>query len=192
MDGPSSVQPSSSEPVGNFVMKNFVRLAALAAVATAVATPAMAQQVPVEASPKAEAHARILKPLVLRGTQNVLFGDIVVGAVTGNQVVTVNYADGSLTGCNTNGLTCSGTVRNGVYEVEGSNGATVLIDSDDSILENAAGDDLTFTPNHPVSVVLQNSGSPGTPFNVGGSISLNVATPEGLYEGEMEITVQYP
>jgi hypothetical protein len=177
--------------VGNFIMKKFVRLAALAAVATAVATPALAQQVPVTADPKAKAHARILKPLVLRGTQDVLFGDIVVGTVAGSQTVTVDHATGILSGC-TNGLTCSGTVQNGEYEVEGSNGATVLIDSTDSDLQNAAGDILVFTPNHPVSVVLANSGSPGTPFNVGGSITLDTNTPEGLYEGDMEITVQYP
>jgi hypothetical protein len=173
-------------------MKKFVRLAALAAAVTIVGTPALAQQVPVQADPKAKAHARILKPLVLRGTQDVLFGDIVVGTVTGSQTVTVNYADGSLTGCNTNGLTCSGTVQNGEYEVEGTNNATVLIDSADSDLVNGAGDVLVFTPNHPASVVLANSGAPGTPFNVGGSITLDTSTPEGLYEGDMEITVQYP
>jgi hypothetical protein len=172
-------------------MKNFVRLAAMAAAVTIVATPALAQQLPVEASPKAKAHARILKPLVLRGTQDVLFGDIVVGTVAGTQTVTVDHATGNLSGC-ANGLTCSGTVQNGIYEVEGSGGATVLIDSEDSILENAAGDDLIFTPNHPASVLLANSGTPGTPFNVGGSITLDTDTPEGLYEGDMEITVQYP
>ena len=47
-------------------------------------------------------------------------------------------------------------------------------------------------PNHPANVTLVNSGNPGTDFFVGGSIDLTTNTPEGLYEGDMEITVQYP
>ena len=172
-------------------MKKFVRLAAFAAVATAVATPALAQQVPVEANPKAKAHARILKPLVLRGTTDLLFGDIVVGTVAGTQTVTIDHTADTLTGCS-NGLTCSGTVRRAVYNIEGSQGADVTVDSVQSDLENAAGDVLVFTPNHEDTVTLVNSGNPGTNFYVGGSITLDSNTPEGLYEGDMEITVQYP
>ena len=191
MDGPGSAQPPSSEPVGNFVMKNFVRLAALAAVATVVATPAAAQQVPVQANPNAEAHARILKPLILKGTQNLLFGDIVVGTVTGTQTVTINPTADTVTGC-TNGLTCSGTTQRAIYNIEGSNGATVIVDSEQTDLTNANNDVLVFTPLHQANVTLVNSGNPGTNFYVGGSIDLDTNTPEGLYEGDMEITVQYP
>ena len=191
MNGSCSVQPPSSEPVGNFVMKNFVRLAALAAVATFVATPALAQQVPVQANPNAEAHARILKPLVLRGTRNLLFGDIVVGTVTGTQTVTINPTADTVTGC-TNGLTCSGTTQRAIYNIEGSNGATVIVDSDPTNLTNANNNVLVFTPLHQANVTLVNSGNPGTNFYVGGSIDLDTNTPEGLYEGDMEITVQYP
>ena len=172
-------------------MTKFVRLAALAAAATLVATPAVAQQVPVQANPKASAHARILKPLVLRGTQDLMFGDIVVGTVAGTQTVTVEHATGNLTGC-ANGLTCSGTVQRAIYNIEGSNGATVTVASVPSDLQNATLDVLQFTPSHPGTVTLVNSGNPGTNFFVGGSITVDTNTPEGLYSGEMEITVQYP
>jgi hypothetical protein len=172
-------------------MIKFVRLAALAAAATAIATPAFAQQVPVQASPNAQARARILKPLVLKGTQNLLFGDIVVGSVVGTQTVNIDYSTGNRTGC-TNGLTCSGTVQRAIYNIEGSNGATVTVDSSPTDLENANFDTLQFTPNHPATVLLVNSGAPGTNFFVGGSIDLDANTPEGLYTGDMEITVQYP
>lgn len=172
-------------------MTKFVRLAALAAAATLVATPVVAQQVPVTANPKAEARARILKPLVLRGTQNLLFGDIVVGTVVGTQTVVIDHSTGLRSGC-TNGLTCSGTVQRAIYNIEGSNGATVTVDSTPSDLENATLDVLQFTPNHPANVTLVNSGNPGTNFFVGGEITVDTNTPEGLYVGEMEITVQYP
>ena len=128
MGGFSLDQPPIFGISGDFIMIKFVRLAALAAVATAVATPAFAQQLPVQANPNAEAHARILKPLILKGTQNLLFGDIVVGTVVGTQTVTVDHSTGTLSGC-ANGLTCSGTVQRAIYNIEGSNGATVLVDS---------------------------------------------------------------
>jgi D-alanine-D-alanine ligase len=79
-------------------MKKFVRLAALAAVATAVATPALAQQVPVEANPKAKAHARILKPLVLRGTTDL-------PPLEGPLIVKPNYEGSS------KGITAASVVR---------------------------------------------------------------------------------
>jgi hypothetical protein len=187
VDGFSFGQPPCSELVGNLIMTKFVRLAALAAVATVVATPAVAA--PVAANPTASANVRILKPLELRGTRNLNFGTVVVGAVVGTDTVTISQA-GVVT-CGTGGqLTCSGTPVSGQYNVRGSNNAVVLITTAASNLSNGT-DNLLFTPSAPVSVTLTSSGLPGDDFNVGGSIDLTAATPEGLYTGVMDVTVDY-
>lgn len=177
------------EPVGIIIMTKFVRLAALAAAAvTLVATPAVAA--PVGADPKANARVRILKPLTLTATRNLDFGTIVVGTVVGTQTVALSQA-GVLSGCNTNGLTCSGTVASAQYNVRGTNNAQVNIFAVASNLTNAASDVLVFTPDAPANITLTSSGAPGDNFTVGGSIDLVTATPEGLYVGDIEVTVDY-
>jgi spore coat protein U-like protein len=173
-------------------MTKFVRLAALAAAATVVATPAVAA--PVSASPTASANVRILKPLELRGIRNLDFGTIVVGAVVGTDTVSISQA-GVVT-CGTGGqLTCSGTTASGQYNVRGSNNAVVTITAVASNLSNGT-DNLLFTPKLPNglltdTVTLTSSGAPGNNFTVAGSIDLTAATVEGLYTGVMNVTVDY-
>jgi hypothetical protein len=167
-------------------MTKFVRLAALAAAATIIATPAVAAT---SANPTASANVKILKPLELRGTRNLDFGSIVVGAVVGTQTVTISQA-GAISGCNTNGLTCSGAPQSGQYNVRGSNNAVVTITTAASTLTGPTGT-LSFTPSAPANVTLTSSGAPGDNFTVGGSIDLTAATPEGLYTGVMNVTVDY-
>jgi hypothetical protein len=168
-------------------MTKFVRLAALAAAATIVATPAVAA--PVSASPTASANVKILKPLELRGTRNLDFGTIIVGAVVGTDTVSITQA-GALT-CGSGGqLTCSGTPQSGQYNVRGSNNSVVTITAVASNISNGA-QNLVFTPNAPANVTLTSSGAPGNSFSVGGSIDLTAATVEGLYTGVMNVTVDY-
>jgi hypothetical protein len=173
-------------------MTKFVRLAALAAAATIVATPAVAA--PTSANPTASANVKILKPLELRGTRNLDFGSIVVGAVVGTQTVSISQA-GAISGCNTNGLTCSGTPQSGQYNVRGSNNAVVTITAAASTLTGPSGT-LAFTPKLPNglltdTVTLTSSGAPGDNFTIGGSIDLTAATSEGQYTGVMNVTIDY-
>ena len=171
-------------------MTKFARFAALAVAVTLVATPALA--VPVAASPKAKATARIVRPLTLTAIQDLNFGTIVVGTLTAAQIVAVSQA-GVLSGC-TGALTCSGTVAQARYNVTGTNNITVNIASTASNLTNttSGGSELlAFSPNAPATVTLTNSGAPGTNFNVGGSISIAPATVDGLYVGDVEVTVDY-
>jgi hypothetical protein len=43
----------------------------------------------------------------------------------------------------------------------------------------------------PGSVLLTNSGPPGTDFSLGGSITLSSSTESGLYSGTFNVTVDY-
>ena len=179
-----------TEPMGMTIMTKFVRLAVLAAAATAVATPALAA--PVAASPAARASARIVKPLTLTALRDLDFGTIVVGTLGGTQTVSVSQG-GALGGCS-GALTCSGTVQSAQYRVTGTNNFTVNIAATASNLTNTTsggGETLAFTPDAPASVGLGNSGAVGVDFTVGGSIDIDPTTVDGLYEGDINVTVDY-
>ena len=75
--------------VGNIIMTKFVRLAALAAAATIVATPAVAA--PVCGQPDGHsARARIVKPLTLTAQRDLDFGTVV--CLTGDGTVSISQA----------------------------------------------------------------------------------------------------
>lgn len=172
--------------VGNLKMTKFVRLAALAAVATIVATPALAA--PTQADPKAQASVRITKPLTLTATQNLDFGTVVV---TGGDTVSIDQSGTVTCGAAAN-VTCDTTgAQAAEYHVTGSNNQQVNISTVGSTLDNGTGGTIAFTPSAPASITLPNSGANGADFNVGGAIVLLDSTPEGLYTGDIEVTVDY-
>ena len=166
-------------------MIKFVRLAALAAVATVVATPAAAQ---VAATPKATARVNVIKPLTLAVEENLDFGTVVV---TGNSTVSISQAGVGTCGAAID-VTCDFTGAMAArYRVTGSNNQQVNITAIGSNLNRVGGGAIAFTPSAPASVTLPNSGSTGTTFNVGGSIALLASLPAGVYTGDIEVTVQY-
>ncbi len=167
------------------VMIKFVRLAALAAVATVIATPAAAQ---VAASPKATARVNVIKPLTLTAEADLNFGTVVV---TGDSTVSISQAGVGACGVAAD-VTCDFTGALAArYRVTGSNNQQVTINAAGSSLNGPGGSTIAFTPSAPVNVTLPNSGSTGTTFNVGGSIALLASLPGGVYTGDIEVTVQY-
>jgi hypothetical protein len=172
-------------------MKKFLIAAGAAALAV-TATPAAAA--PVAASTPATANAHIYRPLVLTANRNLDFGTIVMGSVAaGGENVTLTAAGGFT--CGSGNLTCTGAVTptTAQYNVQGSNNAVVRILVGASTLSNGAGGTVAFTPlaPAPASVTLTNSGAPGTNFNVGGQITILPTTAEGVYSGNMDVTVDY-
>ena len=184
-------QPPDHELSGDFIMTNFARLTALAAAATLVATPALAAPVP--ATPKAKATAKIVKPLSLTATSDLDFGTILVGTIAGTQTVSISR-DGLTRTCGTAGLTCSGTFASAGYNVTGTKQFTVNIAATASNLTNTTSgnnETLVFTPDAPATLLLANSGAPGSNFSVGGSIGITSSTVDGVYSGDIEVTVDY-
>ena len=172
-------------------MSKFLRLTALGA-AVAAFTPTQAAAAPVSASTNANAHAKIMKPLQLVGTQDLDFGTLVISG-TGTQVMHVDQS-GALTGCGAV-ITCSGTAQDAIYNVKGTPNATVTVSvTSPVVLTNANdGTTLNLTPDAPATVALDTSAaSTGDNFNIGGSISINSAsTTDGVYNGTFAVSVDY-
>jgi hypothetical protein len=170
-------------------MTKFLVAAGAAALAL-TATPAAAA--PVAATTPATANAKIYKPLQLRADRNLDFGTIVMGTVpAAGEKVTLTAAGGFT--CGGGNLTCSGTPVTALYNVQGSNNAVVRILVGSSSLTNGSGGSVAFTAlaPTPATVTLTSSGVPGDPFNVGGEITILPTTPEGVYSGNMDVTVDY-
>ena len=164
-------------------------LAASVAATALIATPAVAA--PVGASTPATARAKIVRPLLLTATRNLDFGTITLGTVAaGGETVSMTQA-GVVT-CGSGGLTCSGAPVSAQYNVQGTNNQVVQIFAVASPLTNANdATTLSFTPNAPATTTLNNSGAPGTNFNVGGSIIITPTTTDGVYSGNINVTVDY-
>ena len=168
-------------------MSKLLRMTTLAATAAAVALTTPAAAAPTGAAEPATARARIIKPLTLEALRDLDFGDITVqdggtATIDGAGVVT---CDG--------GLTCSGTTSSAQYRVTGTNNQTVYITKSPVTLTNSVnpGTPLSLTLSGPDSINLGNSGATGSTFELGGSMGVAANTNEGLYEGEMTVTVDY-
>lgn len=172
-------------------MSKFLRMTSLVATVASLAvaaTPATAA--PVNATTDATARVEILKGLTLTSTQNLDLGTVVLsGAGAWSADVSIDRAgvfdcDGA-----SGNVTCSGTPQEASYDVTGSAGYDVDIDSGAVTLTNAAADTLTLTPDHDDFVTLDASGAYS--FGVGGSVTVTDATPDGVYTGTFAVTAEY-
>ena len=169
-------------------MSKLLRMTSLAATAAAVVltTPAVAAPTSSSNGP-ATARARIIKPLTLERVANLDFGDIVVQ--DGGTATMTNL--GAIT-CD-GGLACAATGTAAEYKVTGTNNQVVYITKPPVTLTNAVnpGTPLTLTLSGPDSVTLPNSGALGMNFTLGGSMGVPANTNEGVYTGDLAVTVDY-
>ncbi|HJS40779.1 MAG TPA: DUF4402 domain-containing protein [Sphingomicrobium sp.] len=167
-------------------MNKFAKIAAVAAVALAAA-PAVAAPVGVTGAPPS-ATARIIRPLTLTATGSLDFGTIVLNGITATRTVTVND-DATIT-CDAE-LVCDATGLVPTYNVRGTQGQTVNIIKNTSVLTGSNGGSLTLTPVGAASVLMTNSGVPGEDFTIGGSIDIDTTTVDGVYTGTVDVQVDY-
>jgi hypothetical protein len=136
--------------------------------------------------------ANVIKPLVLVMLQNLDLGTITLGPGTWSSA-TVSLSKSSVFSCASANVTCTGATLAAQYNVQGSNNQTVFINAPNVTLVNQsdATQTLTLVVDAPASVVLTNSGPPGTNFNIGGAITVNSTTFAGTYAGTFNVTVNY-
>jgi hypothetical protein len=136
--------------------------------------------------------ANIIKPLQLVMLQNLDLGTITLGPGTWNNA-TVSLSKTSVFSCTNSNVTCTGATMVAQYNVQGSNNQTVYINVPNVTLTNQSDptQTLTLVPDAPATVILTNSGPPGTNFNIGGTITLDSTTAAGTYTGTFNVTVNY-
>lgn len=133
-----------------------------------------------------------VKPLVIAKIQDLDLGTVTLGpGVWSNATISISQA-GVLT-CTDPNLTCSGATTVAQYNVQGSKQNTVQITAPSVTLvnQNDTTQTLTLTTDAPASLVLTNSGFPGSNFSVGGSVTLTSTTAAGTYVGTFNVTVDY-
>jgi hypothetical protein len=169
-------------------MKKFLATAGALAALALTSTPAAA----VSPATQATANAKIFKPLTISKVQNLDFGVIVL---TGSSFSgeTVSISQGGAVTCGSNPgvlLTCSGAPQAAKYHLVGTNNAVVTVSSPGFNLTGPGT--LAFTPNAPATVNLGAAGSTtGMDFSIGGAISVDSTTPDGVYSGTFNVTADY-
>lgn len=133
-----------------------------------------------------------VKPLIIAKLQDLDLGSVTLGpGVWSNATISLSQT-GILT-CNDPNVTCSGAPMAAQYNVQGSKQQTVYVSVPTVTLVNQSDSTqtLTLVPDAPASLVLANSGFPGSDFSVGGSVKLNSTTAAGTYVGTFNVTVDY-
>jgi hypothetical protein len=144
------------------------------------------------ASNVASVQANVVKPLILTWLQNLDLGTIALAPGTWSNA-TVGISRTGIFSCTNPNLICTGAAQVASYNVSGTNNRVVLISAPNVTLVNQ-GDPtqtLTLVVDKAASVMLTNSGPPGTDFSLGGSITLSSATASGTYSGNFNVTVDY-
>jgi hypothetical protein len=163
-------------------------LAALPLAALAGLCPSPAEA----ATATAQVNANVIKPLVFTATGSLNFGTIVLNTLTASRTVTLSPANVINCGGGAADIVCSGATSVPTYNVQGTNKSVLNIFKNPSVLTNSAdGSKLTLTPLGQASVMLTNSGAPGSNFAIGGSVTLTPTTTAGTYSGVLNVTVEY-
>lgn len=133
-----------------------------------------------------------VKPLLLTKLQDLDLGSVTLGTgVWSNATVSLSQA-GVLSCANPN-ISCTGAATVASYNVQGSKQNTVHISVPTVTLVNQSDSSqtLTLVTDAPATLVLANSGFPGSDFSIGGSVTLNSTTQAGTYVGTFNVTVDY-
>lgn len=136
--------------------------------------------------------ANSVKPLIITKVQDLNLGTVTLGPGLWNNV-SVAVSQTGVLNCTSPNVTCSGAVQAAEYDVQGTGQQTVQISAPNVILTNQSdpGQTLTLRTDAPASIVLKNSGLPGTKFWIGGSVTLSSSTSSGTYVGTFNVTVNY-
>ena len=156
------------------------------AVAAFAGTSANAAPTSVSNGP-VQAHATLVKPLTLTKVSDMDFGSIVV-----QDNGTASLANSGTLTCPAT-LTCAGTGTPAEYTVTGTNNQVVYITAPNVTLTNTGnpGTPLTLVLTGPSQITLPNSGASGINFKLGGNLAIAASTKEGVYQGDLAVTVNY-
>ncbi len=150
--------------------------------ALALSTPAFAAT---SNSATANATVNIVSPLQLTNNSGLNFGTV-VGPFTGS-VVRVSNAGSRTCGS----LTCSGTPSAANFTATGTASQNLKVTVDPSVTMTSGANSLSvdLSTDLPTGVATNSSGT--ATFGVGGSLTIPANTPDGLYTGTFNVSVDY-
>lgn len=133
-----------------------------------------------------------VKPLVLTKLQDLDLGSVTLGTGIWSNA-TISLSQGGVLSCANANITCTGATSVASYNVQGSKQNTVNISVPNVTLVNQSDSSqtLTLVTSAPATLVLTNSGFPGSNFSIGGSVTLSSTTAAGTYVGTFNVTVDY-
>ncbi len=142
---------------------------------------------------KSTATARIVKPLTLTYVRDLNLGTIVLsgaGAWTG---ASISISRAGAFSCTNSNVTCSGATQTAQYRVTGTNNQSVTVSAPNVTMTNQTDgvSTLLLTVDNPGTLNLGNSGTAGLTFDLGGQITVASTTPDGVYAGTFNVTVDY-
>ena len=144
------------------------------------------------ATVNAQVTANNVKPLVISKIQDLDFGTVTLGPGAWTNA-TISLSQSGVLSCANANVTCAGATTVAQYNVQGSKQSSVQITAPNVTLvnQNDSTQTLTLVTDAPASIVLANSGFPGSNFSVGGSVTVNSDTAAGTYVGTFNVTVDY-
>lgn len=157
-----------------------VSLAALAAT-LAVTGPARAANI------SAVTSVNVVKPVSLTKLQDMDFGTLTFSGFTGTRTIVLSRP--GVLSCAAD-IVCSGVAKQARFNVTGTKQLTILLTYSGGTLTNGT-DSIPFTADGQSTMALTNSGSPGTNFDVGGSLTISPTLVGGVYTGTMTVTAEY-
>lgn len=167
---------------------NFAKLVRMQLLAGLIAGTAPAHA----ATAVAQVTANGVKPLLLTKLTDLDLGSVTLGpGVWSGATISLSQA-GALTCANAN-VTCTGATAVASYNIQGSKQQAVQISAPNVTLVNTSDSTqtLTLVTDAPASIVLANSGFPGSDISIGGSVTINSTTAAGTYVGTFNVTVDY-
>ena len=131
------------------------------------------------------ATAKILRQITLTNTSDLQFATIISGATAS----TVSVSTSGAVSCGA-GLTCTGTTTAANFDVEGTNGAVVVVGGDASVtLNGSLGGTMTSTLSYSDATITL--GATGCSFQVGGTLNVGASQTAGDYSGTFNVTANY-
>lgn len=171
-------------------MNTLIKAAVAATVATGLfAAPAMAA--PNTDNADFTARANIVKAVTLKKNSNLNFGTITMLSTLTSQTVKVGQAAAD-NDCGGFDLTCSfPTQAAATFTVTGvpDQELDVVVSGDTVLTDPVTSTTVPFNPDAPLTVTVTDLGK--VDFAIGGDITVVSATKDGVYTGDLNVTVTY-
>ena len=167
-------------------MTNFNKMLLVAGATMLFATPALAAPSATSVTLTVSTRAQIVEPLTMTKLTDLDFGTLVKTSTLTATPVTFSLANDNTPTCPAE-LLCS-NAQTATFDVFGTPDQFLFVTTSATLLNNGLVN-LAMTPNPVTGQQLDSTGK--TSFGVGGTVQVASTTAAGVYNGTMDVTVDY-